>query len=177
MVRDSVCLLTPSIHFTPILPLIHLYLTRITSRSFPATMVSQTRSRNKNTHPAAPVMTKAAKVKAGIDPDKPQKKRLTKDARIHELEDEVARLKRPNDPHPSKEPLVSIPLFVLCKYILINSFQFTSDGSSGDGPEVATDPESDDCTLVGGKRKHRVQNQRYATPQPDHPSSHTYYLR
>ena len=68
----------------------------------------ETRHRNKNAHPAAPVMTEAAKVKAGIQPAKPRKKRTTKEARIRELEEEVARLKHPDDAHPSKEPLVSV---------------------------------------------------------------------
>ena len=70
-------------------------------------MVAETRRRNKSAHPAAPVMTEAAKVKAGITPAKPRKKRTTKEARIRELEEEVARLRHPDDAHPSKEPLVS----------------------------------------------------------------------
>ena len=74
-------------------------------------MVAETRRRNKSAHPAAPVMTEAAKVKAGITPAKPRKKRTTKEARIRELEEEVARLRHPDDAHPSKEPLVSaLPL-------------------------------------------------------------------
>ena len=71
-------------------------------------MVSQTRLRNKTVHPAAPVMTNAAKVKAGIEPAKPRKKRMTKDAKIRKLEDEIARLKHLGDSHPSNEPLVSV---------------------------------------------------------------------
>ena len=70
-------------------------------------MVAETRHRNKSTHPAAPVMTEAAKVKAGIKPAKPHKKQTTKEAWIRELEEEVAWLKHPDNAHPSKEPLVS----------------------------------------------------------------------
>ena len=69
-------------------------------------MVRQTRAKNKTTHPAAPVMSEAAKVKAGITPAKPRAKRMTKDATIRELEARIAQLENPDGPHPSKEPLV-----------------------------------------------------------------------
>jgi hypothetical protein len=75
-------------------------------------MVVQTRDRNKTAHPAAPVMSEAAKVRAGIKPAKPRAKRKTKDTRIRELEEQLARLQRPDDPHPSNEPLVSVLPFV-----------------------------------------------------------------
>ena len=69
----------------------------------------QTRPKNKNSHPAAPVMGRAAKVKAGITPVKPRAKRMTKDAKIRELEAQLAQFKNPEGSHPSKEPLVCIP--------------------------------------------------------------------
>lgn len=75
-------------------------------------MVRQTQPKNKAAHPAAPVMSNTTKVKAGIIPAKPQAKRVTKDAKIQELEAEIARLKNPDGPHPSKEPFVcTLPLF------------------------------------------------------------------
>lgn len=75
-------------------------------------MVRKTRSGNKTTHPAAPVMSEAAKVKAGIVPAKPRTKRMTKDATIRELQERIAQLENPNDPHPSKEPLVRTSPFI-----------------------------------------------------------------
>ena len=71
-------------------------------------MPPRTRSGNKNAWPAAPIMTEAAKVKAGIKPARSHKMQMTKDAKICELEEEVARLKHLDDSNPSKEPLVSI---------------------------------------------------------------------
>jgi len=110
-------------HISPSLlthPLIHLL-----SRSFihlslylfypitplppPTTMARGTRSSTKTARPAAPVMSNAAKVKAGITPAKPRSKRMTKDATIRELEARIAQLENPDDLHPSKEPLVSDP--------------------------------------------------------------------
>lgn len=74
-------------------------------------MAGRTRAQNIAARPAAPVVTEAAKVKAGIKPAKPRSKRMTKDAKIRELEALVAELEHPDDPHPSKEPLVSSPSF------------------------------------------------------------------
>lgn len=78
-------------------------------------MAGRTRSKNQTAHPGTPVMTEAAKVKAGIKPAKPSSKKMTKDVRIRELEARIAELERPDDPHPSKEPLVSILLFSLSR--------------------------------------------------------------
>jgi len=67
-----------------------------------------TRSNNKNKHPAAPLMTEAAKVKAGIPSGKRRTKKPTKDEQIRELQ---ARLTAAENPHEaiavSREPLVS----------------------------------------------------------------------
>ena len=68
------------------------------------TMVS-TRPKNKKAHPAAPVMSNAAKVKAGI-PTKKRPKRTTKDDTIRELQAQIAALKDPSGEPFSKEPLV-----------------------------------------------------------------------
>ena len=67
-------------------------------------MVS-TRPKNKKAHPAAPVMSDAAKQKAGIAIKKRQKK-ATKDETIRELQARVATLENPAQESFSKEPLV-----------------------------------------------------------------------
>lgn len=67
-------------------------------------MVS-TRPKNKKAHPAAPVMSDAAKVKAGI-PTKKRAKRVTKDETIRELKAKLASLENPGGEPFSKEPLV-----------------------------------------------------------------------
>ena len=72
---------------------------------FHLAMVS-THIKNKNAHPAAPVMTKAARKKAGI-PTKSCPKRVTKDQIIKELQARLAALEDPNAEPFSKEPLVS----------------------------------------------------------------------
>jgi hypothetical protein len=69
-------------------------------------MVS-TRTKNKSAHPAAPVMTEAAKKKAGI-PTKRRSKKATKDDTIRELEARIAALESPGGDPFSKEPLVRI---------------------------------------------------------------------
>lgn len=67
-----------------------------------------TRAKNKNAHPAAPVMTEAAKIKAGIPSTKSRAKKPTKDQQIRELEARLAALERPDEAATvSKEPLVS----------------------------------------------------------------------
>jgi len=80
-------------------------------------MDRQTRSKNKTAHPGAPVMTKAAKVKAGILLAKPRASRMTKDARIWELEAQIAQFENPDDPHPSKEPRVCPSPFISCTLV------------------------------------------------------------
>lgn len=75
------------------------------------TMVTTTRTKNKHAHPAAPVMTKADKEKAGIKV-KRRAKRVTKDDTIRELQAKLAALENPGEEPFSKEPLVR-PLHVL----------------------------------------------------------------
>lgn len=70
-------------------------------------MVASTRPKNKTAHPAAPVMTNAAKKKAGIR-IKPPQKRVTKDQTIRELQARIAALENPDEEPFSKEPLVRI---------------------------------------------------------------------
>ena len=67
-----------------------------------------TRARNKDVHPAAPVMSEATKLKAGIITTKRRSKKPTKAEEIRELRAKVAALENPDDTNPtSKEPLVS----------------------------------------------------------------------
>ena len=67
-----------------------------------------TRARNKDVHPAAPVMSEAAKVKAGIVSTKRRSKRPTKAEEIRQLRAQIAAMENPDDTNPtSKEPLVS----------------------------------------------------------------------
>ena len=68
-------------------------------------MVASTRPKNKLAHPAAPVMTEAAKQKAGIK-TKRRPKRVTKDATIQELQARINALENPGEETCSKEPLV-----------------------------------------------------------------------
>lgn len=66
-----------------------------------------TRLKNKTTHPAAPVMSQAAKIRAGV-PTKRQNKKVTKDEKIRLLEARLAALEHPDDTATiSKDPLVS----------------------------------------------------------------------
>ena len=67
------------------------------------TMVN-THIKNKVTHLAAPVMTKAAKEKAGIQPKCP--KRLMKAKTIWQLQTCIAALENPNKESPSQKPLL-----------------------------------------------------------------------
>ena len=67
-----------------------------------------TRARNKDIHPAAPMMSEAAKLKAGIITTKCRSKKPTKAKEIRELQAKVTTLENPDDTNPtSKEPLVS----------------------------------------------------------------------
>ena len=67
-----------------------------------------TRPKNKNAHPAAPVMTEAAKTKAGIPSTRRCTKKPTKDDKIRELQARIAALEHPDEAASiSKEPLVS----------------------------------------------------------------------
>ena len=70
-------------------------------------MVASTRTKNKSAHPAAPIMTEAAKQKAGIK-TKRHAKKVTKDETIRELQAQLAALRNPGEESFSKEPLVRI---------------------------------------------------------------------
>ena len=66
-------------------------------------------TKNKNAHPAAPVMTEAAKIKARIPTTKCHTKK-TKDEQIRELQARLDALENPDEAAAvSKEPLVSWP--------------------------------------------------------------------
>lgn len=66
-----------------------------------------THLKNKVAHPAAPMMTDAAKIKAGIPPTKRRSKKQTKDDQIRELKAHLATLEHPDEATAvSKEPLV-----------------------------------------------------------------------
>ena len=104
-------LLTPRPLDLPLIPLIYLCYLRalfLTLSCFIThhTMVS-TRTKNQFQHPAAPVMTKAAKEKASIIKKRPKK--ATKDDTIQELQARLAALEDPNGEPFSKEPLVHVP--------------------------------------------------------------------
>ena len=68
-------------------------------------MVTTTRAKNKTSHPAAPVMTRAAKEKAGIK-TQPRHPRITKDQKIQLLEAQLAVYENPEEESFSTEPLV-----------------------------------------------------------------------
>jgi len=71
-----------------------------------------TRQKNKSAHPAAPMMTEAAKIKAGIPSTRRRTKKPTKDEQIRELHARLAALEHPDEATAvSKEPLVS-PFFL-----------------------------------------------------------------
>jgi hypothetical protein len=72
---------------------------------FHPAMVATTRPKNKLAHPAAPVMTEAAKQKAGIKTNRRPKK-ATKDETIQELRARIATLENPDEGTFSKDPLV-----------------------------------------------------------------------
>ena len=61
--------------------------------------------KNKKAHPAAPVMSDAANIKAGI-PTKKRAKQVTKDETIWELKAKLASLENLGREPFSKEPLV-----------------------------------------------------------------------
>ena len=85
------------------------------------TMVS-TRPKNKDAHPAAPVMTKAAKQKAGIK-TKQRTKKVTKDETIRVLQARLAALENPDGESFSQEPLVrAISLSQYIPMLTMSSF-------------------------------------------------------
>ena len=70
-----------------------------------------TRPQNKGKHPAAPVMSEAAKVKAGIKSAKRRTKKPTKDEQIRQLQARLDALENPDQTDPvSNEPLVNLIL-------------------------------------------------------------------
>jgi hypothetical protein len=118
-----------------------------------------TRAKNKGAHPAAPVMTDAAKIRAGI-PTKRQSKKLSKGDQIRELQARLDAFERPNDTATvSKEPLVSENTFLLCSSLTSAITQFSRDSSPEDvdrlviPSEAPTEPDDgEDFIFVGGKR-------------------------
>lgn len=70
-------------------------------------MVASTRPKNRQAHPTAPVMTKAAKTKAGIKTNR-RKKKPTKDETIRQLQARIDALENPHEEELSKDPLVRI---------------------------------------------------------------------
>ena len=87
---------------------VSLLLTHFVTHLFLSLFMVGTRPKNKTARPAAPVMSEAAKIKAGI-PTKRRSKRQTKDDHIRELEARLAAFERPDEAAAavSKEPLVS----------------------------------------------------------------------
>ncbi|KAF9783793.1 hypothetical protein BJ322DRAFT_1109639 [Thelephora terrestris] len=105
-------------------------------------MVS-TRIKNKDARPGAPVMTEAAKIKAGIPSAKRQSKKPSKAEQIRILEARIAAFENPDD--DDTMPISQEPLF-------------TRDSSPEDvdrlvtGSEAPTELDSEEYTIVGGKR-------------------------
>ena len=117
-----------------------------------------TRAKNKTAHPAAPVMTNAAKIKAGI-PTKRRTKKPSQKEQIRELEARLEAFEHPDETPPiSKEPLVSpVPISRSAPSLTVN--QFTRDSSPPDDSdllipdsEAPTEVDLDDFVVVGGKR-------------------------
>ena len=81
-------------------------------------MVS-TRPGNKSAHPAAPVMTAAAKQKAGIKTTQ-RRKRVTKDETIRQLQARITALENPDSEESfSKEPLVCVTCLLCASWTLM----------------------------------------------------------
>ena len=75
---------------------------------FPFPPMVQTRKKNKSTRPAAPVMSKVAKVKAGIPTSTRRARAPTKDEQIRALQAQVIALQNPDEAAAiSRDPLVS----------------------------------------------------------------------
>ncbi|KAF9780981.1 hypothetical protein BJ322DRAFT_1112370 [Thelephora terrestris] len=69
-------------------------------------IMAGTRAKNKTARPAAPVMTNATKIKAGIPTAKRQTKKISKADQIRELKAHLATFEHPDDSDSvSKEPL------------------------------------------------------------------------
>ena len=123
-----------------------------------------TRTKNKSTHPAAPVMTDAARIKAGIPPAKRRTKKMTKDEQIRELQARLAATEYPDEATVvSKDPLVShgpsnlFQSYDPCSPLVTT--QFTRDGSpledvdpSAVESETPTEVDPDEFVVSGGKR-------------------------
>ena len=129
-----------------------------------------TRPKNKNAHPAAPVMTEAAKTRAGIPSAKRRTKKPTKDEQIRELEARLAAFEHPDETTAiSKEPLVS-RLLSCNPYRGLITTQFIRDSSPpedtdpyGVESDAPTEVDPDDFVVVGGKRiSSNSRDPRYA---------------
>ena len=129
----------------------------LVSFSTPSAMVG-TRTKNKDSHPAAPVMTEAAKIKAGIPSTKRRTKKPTKDKQIPQLEARLTAFEHPDETTPvSNEPLVSPPsLSHSNPHLTLTQFTRGSSPPDDGNPPVAkseapTEVGSDDFVVVGGK--------------------------
>lgn len=106
-------------------------------------MVVSTRTNNKTTHPAAPVMTEAAKRKAGIK-TKRRPKKVTKDETIRELRARLAVLEDPGAESFSKDPL----------FLRADSPSVDMDDDLFEEPGLPTEVDSDgDNDALTMKRK------------------------
>lgn len=121
-------------------------------------MVASTRLKNKLAHPAAPVMTAAAKEKAGIKIRRRPKK-VTKDETIRELQARINALENPSEETYSKEPLVRFWTQFLFTHWMLTPAQFVKGSSprldedtSYAEPEIPTEVDSDDQVILGRKR-------------------------
>lgn len=129
-------------------------------------MAPATRPKNKSQHPAAPVMTAAAKRKAGIKTaQRPKPKKVTKDQTIWELRAQLAAFENPDEETFSKEPLVPFSNPPLTCYALTQA-QFTKGSSpmpdeDEEEPfvmetEVQTEIDSDE--YVSGRQKRTAKS-------------------
>lgn len=84
-----------------------------------------TRTKNKHSHPAAPVMTKAAKEKAGIK-TQAHHPRVTKDEKIWALEARLAAFENPQEESFTNEPLVCslVVAHYVCSRRTLTAFSF-----------------------------------------------------
>lgn len=123
----------------------------------------KTRPKNRTAHPAAPVMTRAAKTKAGIPSTaKPRAKRPVND-KLREIEARLSVMENPDDATAiSRDPLVSsITLSYVLAHLTVT--QFTMDDGSAEedvdidmpdmpDSEAPTEVDPEDYVVIGGKR-------------------------
>lgn len=107
----------PHILFATLLSYLLCYLAHHPTRLhlISRTTMVETRTKNKLSHPAAPVMTRAAKEKAGIK-TQARRSRVTKDEKIRALEARLAAFENPQEESFSNEPLVR-SLIRLCSFV------------------------------------------------------------